>query len=140
MRWLTGRRVAVVLGGEGEPGSESDLGRLAEGSGLFPAMFGPDGGGGSGLAARPPAGSLGPRYTLVYRVPFDRILLVRQDLYPLAAGGPVTYTRAGQEAFGGQRTFGGWFTAPVTFADLLVKVGVPANRAAPLPAASGMPS
>jgi hypothetical protein len=125
----------VVVGGDGEPGGSSALAQLAEGSGLFPAMFGADSG--SGLAAHPPAGRLGPRYALVYRVPADVQLQVRQDLYPLAEGGPVTYTAAGQPAFGGERTFGGWYTAPPSFAGLLASVGVPAAGAAPATTAAG---
>jgi hypothetical protein len=129
---ITGPALAhpVVVGGDGEPGGSSALAQLSEGSGLFPAMFGA--GSGAGLVAHRPAGRLGPRYTLEYRVPADVPLRVRQDLYPLAEGGPVTYTRAGQPAFGGERTFGGWYTAPPTFAGLLASVGVPATGAAPV--------
>jgi hypothetical protein len=113
----------IVLGGLGEPDTDSTLAQLAEGSGLFPAMFGPDAG--SALVADKPAGRLGPRYRLVYRVPDSTALQIRQDLYPQADGGPVTYTPAGQAAFGGQRTFGGWFTAPRTFTALLTRIGIP---------------
>jgi hypothetical protein len=45
----------IVLGGLGEPDTDSTLAQLAEGSGLFPAMFGPDAG--SALVADRPAGS-----------------------------------------------------------------------------------
>ena len=103
----------IVVSGLGEPGSTDKLGELADGSGLFLAMFGPDGSSGQRLASEAPAGVLGPKYDLTYRVPDGTPTggLVRQDLYPQAAGGPVTHTEAGQAVFG-TRTSGGWYRAP----------------------------
>ncbi|GIH17698.1 hypothetical protein [Rugosimonospora africana] len=108
----------------GEPGSGGQLATLSEDSGLFAAMFGPDGG--QRLESGQPAGALGPRYQLTYRVPDGNptASTVTQDLYPSAAGGPVTYTRAGQVVFG-TTTSGGWYRAPAEFAALLVTLGVP---------------
>jgi hypothetical protein len=130
----------VVVDGAGEPGSADMLGLLATGSGLFLAMFGPDGSG--ELLTTAPAGPLGPRYTLRYRVPSDQPTpsTVVQDLYPYAAGGPVSYTRAGQVGFTSQRTFGGWHAAPATFGELLVRLGVPARSGDLVVAATPSPA
>jgi hypothetical protein len=120
----------IVVGadgaGGGEPGSGGPLATLSEGSGLFLAMFGSGSGGGPGLASRQPDGPLGPKYELTYRVPNGdpTPATLTQDLYPLAAGGPLTYTRAGQPAFGGTAV-GGWYRAPAGFAALLATLGVP---------------
>jgi hypothetical protein len=138
---ITGPGLArpIVIAGYGEPGSVGNLGELADGSGLFVAMFGPDGENQLVIAA--PAGTLGPRYDLTYRVPDGTPNggLVRQDLYPGAAGGPVTYTAAGQPVFGTVTT-GGWYQAPATFGVLLSTIGVPAGAIAPVatePSATG---
>ena len=138
----------IVLGGDGaagEPGSGGDLATLAEGSGLFLAMFGADGG--QRLTQSQPTGALGPRYELAYRVPDGSPdpSTVTQDLYPEAAGGPVTYTRAGQQVFGSTTT-GGWYRAPANFPALLAKLGVPgvtarvASAAAPSAPAAAAPT
>ena len=113
----------IVLAGDGEPGS-GQLGVLSDGSGLFLAMFG--GSGGQQLISDAPAGTLGPKYELAYRVPGGTSTpdVVRQDLYPMAAGGPVTHTAAGQPAFGGT-TRGGWYRAPSGFTLLLAALGLP---------------
>jgi hypothetical protein len=127
---------AIVLSGEGEPGTSGDsLGQLANGGGLFLAMFGPSEG--QQLAPSAPVGALGPKYEVAFRVPGGAPTpdVVRQDLYPLAVGGPVTYTPPDQTELAG-RTTGGWYRAPNGFAALLAKVGVPglpaaANASAP---------
>jgi hypothetical protein len=99
---------AIVVSGNGEPGMLSKLATLAGQTSLFTVMFGA--GGNVPAPVRPrtplPRASLGPRYTVTYTVPgvtpqpgeqFGRI---RQDLYPLAAGGPVIYTPPGSPASG----------------------------------------
>src|ERR1051326_4688432 len=84
----------IVVGGSGEPGQGTSLSDLAEGSGLFDAMFNETA---ATLSANRPAGTLGPKYTLTYRIPGgEKPAMVRQDLYPTATGGPVTFTPAGQ--------------------------------------------
>jgi hypothetical protein len=98
----------IIVAGYGEPGSVGNLGELSRlAAVLFVAMFGPDGENQLVIAA--PAGTLGPRYDLTYRVPDGTPNggLVRQDLYPGAAGGPVTYTAAGQPVFGTVTTVAG---------------------------------
>jgi hypothetical protein len=134
---------AIVLGGEGEPGTTGDkLGQLANGGGLFLAMFGPDGG--KQLTSSAPAGALGPKYEVAFRVPGGSPTpdVVRQDLYPLAEGGPVTYTPPDQIQLAG-RTTGGWYRAPNGFATVLGSLGIPGlpgvaatTRAPASPAAS----
>jgi hypothetical protein len=119
--------VAADGAGGGEPGSGERLAILSEDSGLFLAMFGPDSGSGTQrLSSDRPAGELGPKYQLVYRVPDGNPTpaTVTQDLYPLAAGGPVTYTRPDQPVMGGT-TRGGWYRGSAEFAALLVALGVP---------------
>jgi hypothetical protein len=113
----------------GEPGSGERLSQLADGSGLYLAMFG-----GSeaalDLLSAPPAGQLGPKYEIAYHVPGSGAPgeLVRQELYPLASVGPVTYTEPGQAVFDVPAA-GGWYVAPASFARLLDRLGVPVAAA-----------
>lgn len=103
------------------------LERLAEGTGLYPAVFGqqPD-----PMQRSRPKVDLGPRYTISYVLPGpdgnDHV--VEQDVYPYAEGGPVTFTAPGQPVFEGQRTRGGWFPAYADVKSLLVDAGLPATR------------
>jgi hypothetical protein len=114
---------AIRFTGYGES-SGTSLGDLTQQAGFFEAAFGqaPD----LMLPSRP-KGNLGPRYTITYTVPTgtrvsDRI---RQELYPYAATGPVTYMQPGQRLFG-EETPGGWFQADRRLKDLLVSAGLPA--------------
>ena len=52
---------------------------------------------------------------------------IRQDLYPYARGGAVTYTRPGQPIFD-MTTRGGWYRDP-ELKRTLVRLGLPAERA-----------
>jgi hypothetical protein len=133
----------IVVSGFGEPGNGDRLGVLAEGSGLFLVMFGSD-----GLSRHvvrlAPTGALGPKFQLSYRVPDGTVAgsTVRQDLYPQAAGGPVTYTESGQAVFG-TTTRGGWYHAPANFGSVLGQLGVPTNsvgQGQPEPAAVAQPN
>lgn len=126
----------VTVRGEGEPGSRGNLAELAALTGLFPAMFAETP---NPMSATRPAGALGPRYVVTYVVPSgtgqDEI---RQDVYPYAETGPLTYTRPGQRFFGDQATLGGWFRSPAQLVTALVSLGVPAERSAAV-AAVGQP-
>jgi hypothetical protein len=128
----------IVVRGDGEPGSGTALSTLADLSGLFPAMFGqsPD-----PMLDAAPTKRLGPRYTITWTIPDGggTARKVRQDVYPYAPGGPVTYTRPGQPVFDGT-TRGGWYRAPEILRQHLISLGLP-NRA-PVAAASapGRPS
>lgn len=100
---------------------------LAERAGFFAAAFGqqPD-----PMLGEPPAGALGPKYTITYTVPGpnNETWKIKQDLYPYAADGPLTYMKPGQELFenpGG--TPGGWFPATSQLKEMLVDAGLPVS-------------
>jgi LPXTG-motif cell wall-anchored protein len=100
------KKLAIRYDGAGNgPG-----GLLTEQSGLFPAVFGqsPD-----PMLHRRPAGRLGPRYRIVWTVPGGggENFILRQDLYPYARGGAVTYMKPGQSIFD-MTTRGGWYRNP----------------------------
>lgn len=120
----------IVISGNGEPGSGEQLGQFCDGSGLFTFMFGGDNGSGQRLGA-PPAGDLGPKYSIAYRVPDGSLngATFRQDLYPSAPNGPVTFTPDGQEVFGNE-TNSGWFQPAASFGSLLTAIGIPGVTAA----------
>jgi hypothetical protein len=77
---------------------------------------------------------LGPRYLVTYR--FDGgDDLIRQDLYPYAKGGPVTYTPPGQELTAGVKIpmLAGWYRSSLGFFHYLVDHGLPdRNPVAPV--------
>ena len=125
---------AIALSGNGEPGLQSPLATLAGQTGLFTVLFGAD----SGVTPQtpvlrtpPPRASLGPRYTVIYTVPGlppqpgRQYGQIRQDLYPYAAGGPVTYTPPGQDGFGRPLAFTGWLRADPGLTRTLAQLGVP---------------
>jgi hypothetical protein len=127
----------ITLRGNGEPGSGTDLGTLADLSGLFPAVVGqsPD----PMLDAAPtPTKRLGPRYTITWTIPDGpgTARQIRQDVYPYAAGGPVTYTKPGQPVFD-QTTRGGWFKASDSLRQQLIALGLPNKAPLTLAAANG---
>ena len=107
-------------------GTESSglLGELTQYVGFFPAAFGQEP---SPMLARRPA-NLGPRYTIRYVVPGDRIYRLTQDLYPYARGGAVTYMKPGQPIFGADSR-GGWYHGGADLKRTLVAAGLP--RTAP---------
>jgi len=108
-----------VLGDGSGVGPGADL---TQESGFFPAAFGqsPD-----PIQHRRPAASLGPRYTIAWKVPAGEgvTLRIRQDLYPYARGGGVTYMKPGQPIFG-MATAGGWYANP-ELKRTLVSLGLP---------------
>jgi hypothetical protein len=138
----------ITLRGDGEPGSGTDLGTLAELSGLFPAMFGqsPD-----PMLDAAPTKQLGPHYTITWTIPdgSGTAKNIRQDVYPYAAGGPVTYTKPGQPVFD-QTTRGGWYKASDALRQHLIALGLPGKAPAganpspaparPVPAAAVTPA
>jgi hypothetical protein len=85
---------------------------------------------------------LGPRYLVTYRYDFGpgrEDDLIRQELYPYADGGPVTFTPPGQVLTGeGMAPIGsGWFQADPGFFEFLVEEGLPDTK--PLAAVSQPP-
>jgi hypothetical protein len=128
----------IGLRGLGEPGTDTRLANLSDQTGLFAVMFG-DGNGGQ-LSDQPPGGDLGPRYTITYTVPGDDTTFpVVQDLYPYAAGGPVTHARPGQRLWAGQQVVGGWFRGPATLLPMLVSLGLPSRAPTASAAAAASP-
>jgi hypothetical protein len=115
----------ISFPGGGESGG-TPLGDLTQQAGFFAATFGqePD----PMLASRP-KGNLGPKYTITYTVPGPNNELdkLRQDVYPYAPGGPVTYMEPGQGFFGTERTRGGWFQAAPQLKETLVAAGLPSR-------------
>jgi hypothetical protein len=122
---LKGGAITFGTAQPGDPEPGTPLGDLVEKTGFFPAMFGqtPD-----PMLSSKPRGSLGPKYTITYRVPGPgRTDTIRQDLYPYAAQGPLTYMKPGQAFFSSERTHGGWFRTPATLKSDLVDRGLPAS-------------
>ena len=138
------RPVTVSAQGEALPGQGDTLSSLAEQTGLFTVLFGPDGGTPaepSPLRTPPAAASLGPKYTVTYTVPgitpapgqaSDQF---RQYVYPRAAGGPVIYTLPGQRGFGQPLQATGWLRGTPQLTATLTRLGVPAGTS--LPSAPG---
>ena len=112
------------------PRGDSPVGPMdvAQQSGLFPAVFvqTPD-----PMLKTRTRGDLGPRYQVRYSLPGPNRTeyTIRQDLYPYAAHGPVTYTEPGQRVFGTRSTHGGWYQAAPALKRTLVQAGLP--RTAP---------
>jgi hypothetical protein len=115
-----------LASGGGDPSSGTPLGNLTEFGGYFPATFGqaPD-----PMLAKRPSGDLGPKYTVLYKVPgpSGSPATIRQDLYPYATPSPLTYTKPGQPFFDDQKTRGGWFIAPPDLRNTLVDAGLPST-------------
>jgi hypothetical protein len=116
----------ITLRGDGEPGSRTDLGMLAQGTGLYATVFGGDPG---AVLKAAPTDRLGPRYTITWRFPDpaggkDRKL--RQRVWLYAAGGPVTFTPAGQAVLD-TTSIGGWYQGFDGLRAQLMELGLP-NR------------
>jgi hypothetical protein len=123
----------ITLRGNAEPYSGTDLAILVQHGGLFAAMFQPE----AGPVPNRPSSDLGARYTVTYLIPLAAggPAKLRQDLYPYAAGGPVTYTPAGQLGFGSRLVQAGWWQATPGFRVSLISLGLPDRpaRGAPTP-------
>lgn len=121
----------LTVGGNGET-TGNTLGDLAGFAGFFPAVFGqsPD-----PMAAGRPAGKLGARYRIVWTMPGPNgDANITQYVYPYAQPAPVTYTKAGQVFWDGQRTRGGWYVGDSQLSASLFAVGVPKSA----PSAGGI--
>ncbi|MGB2875993.1 MAG: hypothetical protein WBB76_11045, partial [Gaiellaceae bacterium] len=80
-----------------------------------------------------PQGKLGPKYTVRYVIPRWRwhrgsglVFRVKQELYPYADGGVVTYLKPGQRVFN-FKTPGGWFRGGARLKETLARIGLPAT-------------
>jgi hypothetical protein len=121
---------ALPVKGEGESGPGTPLGSLVQYGGFFAQVFDqyPD-----PTSGTQPAGNLGPRYRIVYRVPGPNgDSTIVQDVYPYAKPTPATHMRPGQHFWDGQRTHGGWFVSGAGLKTALVQAGLPES-----PPASG---
>jgi hypothetical protein len=123
---ITGPGLASPLkvDGYGEGDSTTPLGALVSEAGFFAQVFGQSP---SPLLRSRPAGVLGSRYVVTYEMPGpssggDRI---RQDLYPYASGGVVSYMEPNQPFWGGQHTVGGWMRGTAGVRAKLVAAGLP---------------
>jgi hypothetical protein len=128
----------ITLRGGGEPGSSTDLGMLAEGTGLYAAVFDPVSG---GVVKAAPTDRLGPRYTITWTFPDpaggkDRKL--RQRVWPYAAGGPVSFTPAGQAVLD-TTSIGGWYQGFGGLRVQLIELGLP-DRKPLAPAVAATPA
>src|SRR5215475_13599753 len=132
---ITGPGLArpIIVADAGEPGQSGKLATLAEQSGLFTVLFGASTiGPETVVPSPPPHAALGPRYALVYTVPGvepqpgERYGRLRQDLYPHAIGGPLTYTPPGQHGFTQQLPVTGWLRADPALVRTLTHLGLPA--------------
>jgi hypothetical protein len=127
----------VELAGDAEGNTSSRIGRLVEGSGWFAQAFQqtPD-----STSRTRPEGRLGARYDAVWSVPGPdgKTRTIKQQLYPFAAAGPVTYVAPNQTLFPseGMTTHGGWFRAPVALRPMLAALGLP--KRAPALSESGL--
>lgn len=114
----------LEVDGYGEGDSTTPLGILVTEGGFFPQVFGQSP---NPLSRSRPAGALGSRYVVTYELPGpssdgDRI---RQDLYPYAGGGVVSYMEPNQLFWGSQRTVGGWMRGAPSLRAELVASGLP---------------
>jgi hypothetical protein len=118
-----GLRHALSIQGYGEGGNDTALGILVSEGGFFPQAFG----GTPTATTSQPVGSLGPRYEVTYTVPggTQGDSTLRQDLYPYALQGPVTYMAPAQKFWDTQSTPGGWYRGTVQLRRSLVKAGLP---------------
>jgi hypothetical protein len=134
--------VSVAAGSEALPGQGDALSSLADQTGLFTVLFGPNIGdvrmpdsrpGCARRQRRPPSGQVhrhlhGARHHPRTRPGGDQI---RQYLYPRAAGGPVIYTLPGQQGFGQPLQATGWLRGTPQLTATLTRLGIPAGASLP---------
>lgn len=117
---------SIAITGQGEGDLGSPLGTLVDSGGFFAQTFGqtPD-----LTLKRRPAGTLGPRYKVVYEVPGPNSIKSRlvQFVYPYAKPGPLTYMKTGQRFWVSRRAHGGWYRASESLTTMLVQLGLPAR-------------
>jgi hypothetical protein len=111
---------------------------LAQGTGLYATVFDED----PGVVLRAaPTERLGPRYTVTWRFPDPaggKDHKVRQRVWPYAAGGPVSFTPAGQAVLD-TTSSGGWYQGFDGLRAQLIELGLP-NRKPLAPAATATPA
>ena len=118
-----GLSAPLAIEGYGEGDSSTPLGLLVTEGGFFPQVFGQS----PNPLLRATPGRLGSKYFVSYTVPGSSTAdTLRQDLYPYAVGGPVTYMPSNQQFWDNQRTLGGWYRGTVALRTKLVAAGLPA--------------
>ena len=131
----------LVFSGYGSDG-RATLGVLTQEGGFWAQAFGGavSGSGQARLLKRKPAGALGPRYLVVYRVPGGGPApsLLRQELYPFAAQ-PVSFMPR-QTFWRTRRAPGGWYALGSGLKAALVEAGLPAAPPACAVTTSALPS
>jgi hypothetical protein len=112
-----------------------NVNRLAQATGTDYAVFRTKP---SPVESQRPRGPLGPRYRIVYRLYTgeNEVTPVRQDVYPFARAGFVTYTPAGQHAFH-KAVRSGWYTSAVQPSP--VGGGMPSETAIAMFVSAGIP-
>jgi hypothetical protein len=135
--------VSVAATSEALPEQGDALSSLADQTGLFTVLFGPNIGDvarpdmPSRLRTPPAAVTLGPKYTVTYTVPGTTPApgqardQIRQYLYPRAAGGPVIYTLPGQQGFGQPLQATEWLRGAPQLTATLTRLGIPAGASLP---------
>jgi hypothetical protein len=139
---ITGPLLAdpIRLREAGSPTIGPDLANVVTQSGFFVGVWGANHSNGS-LAHRP-AGNLGPRYTITYKMaiterPTSDIV---QYVFPYAEPQPITYIPPNQTYWGRSKTLGGWYAAPLGFMRTLIALGLPDAVLTPMPVATPTPS
>ena len=107
-----------------DPQGTSHYWKLVDGLGFFPAAFRQVP---SPLLPARPQGDLGPKYTIRHGVPVrnGKHVVILQELYPYARGGPLTHMLPGQKLFG-RETTDGWFRTGSGVKAAFVVRGLPA--------------
>ena len=123
---ITGPGLSSPIRFAGDEGNYSQaFGDLINLGGFFPQTFGQSP---NPVKRSKPSTALGPRYEVAYVVPGPSTDTLRQQLYPYASGGPVTYMKPGQKFWGTQYTLGGWLRAGVGLKSMLVAAGFRRRR------------
>jgi len=120
------RGPGVVSGGVAKLDQDQTT-QLASATNFYDALEYKGPGVASRVAPRTPAGKLGPRYVVTYNMTVEGgTVPIRQQLYPLAAGGPISHMPARQKWCDScSRTTGAWFALEYGALDMLRDLGVP---------------
>lgn len=113
----------IVIDGDGEYGNGTAFSAFVEATGFWQLVFAADfAGGANGLLADAPTDDLGVAYTITWHLADARVEAI---VYPLAAGGSLTYMAPDVWVPGlNVETEGGWFRAPQALAPMLEGYGV----------------
>jgi hypothetical protein len=116
---------SIRIDGDGEEGgTRTPLGALVFQGGYASQVFGhhPQ----EPTTRTRPAGSLGPRYRIMYSVPTPTARRsIVADVYPYAIPHAITFMKPGQAFFGAMRTHGGWYVAKPGLRLTLLTAGLP---------------